>query len=145
MKRNPEKVETIETPDWLRQMESILETLNEGVVIVDDRLRVIFANDAVIRLGGYERGEIQGRTPDTMFPPEDLPYIMRQHEAGQRYGRHRHEFYLPRKDGERIPVIFSGRVIQGPDGLLYVTLQLPGQVLSQSTPGMVARLVPVKQ
>jgi len=25
-----------------------------------------------------------------------------------------------------------------------VTLQLPGQVLSQSTPGMVARLVPVK-
>jgi aldose sugar dehydrogenase len=35
-------------------------------------------------------------------------------------------------------------VIQGPDGYLYVTLQLPGQVLSQSTPGMVARLIPVK-
>jgi glucose/arabinose dehydrogenase len=35
-------------------------------------------------------------------------------------------------------------VIIGPDGLLYVTLQLPGQVLSQSTPGMIARLVPVK-
>ena len=35
-------------------------------------------------------------------------------------------------------------VIQGPDGLLYVTMQLPGQVLSASTPGMVARLVPVK-
>jgi glucose/arabinose dehydrogenase len=35
-------------------------------------------------------------------------------------------------------------VIQGPDELLYVTLQLPGQSLSQSTPGMVARLVPAK-
>jgi glucose/arabinose dehydrogenase len=35
-------------------------------------------------------------------------------------------------------------VIVGPDGYLYVTLQLPGQVVSQSTPGMVARLVPVK-
>ena len=34
-------------------------------------------------------------------------------------------------------------VVQGPDGLLYVTLQLPGQMLSQSTPGMIARLVPV--
>ena len=33
-------------------------------------------------------------------------------------------------------------VVRRPDGLLYVTLQLPGQVLSQSTPGMVARLVP---
>lgn len=35
-------------------------------------------------------------------------------------------------------------VIQGPDGYLYVTLQLPGQVMSASTPGMVARLIPVK-
>jgi glucose/arabinose dehydrogenase/cytochrome c5 len=36
-------------------------------------------------------------------------------------------------------------VITGPDGYLYITLQLPGQSLSQSTPGMVARLIPVKQ
>jgi sigma-B regulation protein RsbU (phosphoserine phosphatase) len=103
-------------------MEGIFEELNEGVVIVDSQLRIVFANEAVIRLGGYERGEMQGRTPDTIFPPEDLPYIMRQHEAGQRYGRHRHEFYLPRKDGERVPAIFSGRVIKGPDGQHYVLL-----------------------
>ena len=122
LKQNPEEAAIMETPDWLRQIESILETLNEGVLIVDNQLRVIFANDAVIRLGGYERGELQGRTPDTIFPPEDLPYIMRQHEAGQRYGRHRHEFYLPRKDGEKIPVIFSGRTIHGPDEQEYVLL-----------------------
>jgi aldose sugar dehydrogenase len=34
-------------------------------------------------------------------------------------------------------------VIVGPDGYLYVTMQLPGQSLSQSTPGVVARLIPV--
>ena len=34
-------------------------------------------------------------------------------------------------------------VVQGPDGLLYVTLQLPGQPMSSSTMGSVARLVPV--
>jgi len=39
----------IETPDWLRQTESILEELNEGVVIVDDQLRVVFANEALLR------------------------------------------------------------------------------------------------
>jgi hypothetical protein len=33
----------IKTPDWLLQMESILEELNEGVAIVDDQLRIIFA------------------------------------------------------------------------------------------------------
>jgi PAS domain S-box-containing protein len=106
-------------PTWLRQMVSILEELNEGVIIVDEQLRVIFANEALVRLGRYERGEIQGRTPDAIFPQEDLPHIMRQHELGQRYGRHRNEFYFPRKDGEKIPAIFSERIITGPDGKEY--------------------------
>jgi PAS domain S-box-containing protein len=114
--------EHIQTPDWLRPMESILEELNEGVIIVDNQLRIVFANETPIRLGGYERGELQGRTPDSIFPPEDMPYIMRQHETGQRYGRHRHEFYIPRKDGEKIPAIFSGRIIHGPDGQDYSLL-----------------------
>jgi PAS domain S-box-containing protein len=114
--------EHIQTPDWLRPMESILEELNEGVIIVDNQLRIVFANETLIRLGGYERGELQGHTPDAIFPPEDMPYIMRQHEAGQRYGRHRHEFYIPRKNGEKIPAIFSGRMIHGPDGQDYALL-----------------------
>src|SRR5580704_1964017 len=112
----------IETPDWLREMETILEELNEGVVVVDDQLRVIFANEALRRMGHFERDEIQGRTPDAIFPSEDLPYIKRQHESGHRYGRNRTEFYFPRKDGGKIPAIFSGRVIQGPDKQDYVLL-----------------------
>jgi hypothetical protein len=34
-------------------------------------------------------------------------------------------------------------VVTGPDGLLYVALQLPGAKLSASTPGVVVRLVPI--
>ena len=112
----------IKAPDWLRQMETILEELNEGVVILDDQLRTVFANEALIRMGQYERAEIQGHTPDAIFPAKDIPYIMRLHESSQRYGRSRSEFYLPRKNGERIPAIFSGRSIQGPDGQEYVLL-----------------------
>ena len=109
----------IQAPQWLSQMENILEELNEGVVIADDRLRVIFANEALMRLGQYDRGEIQGRTPDAIFPAEDLPFLMRQHEWDVRYGRHRYEFYIPRKNGQKIPAIFSARVIEGPDGHKY--------------------------
>ena len=112
----------IQTPFWLRQMESILEELNEGVIIVDEQLHIVFVNEALIQLGRYKRDEIQGHTPAAIFPQEDLPYIMRQHELGQRYGRHRNEFYFPRKDGEKIPAIFSGRVIKGPDGQEYILL-----------------------
>jgi PAS domain S-box-containing protein len=112
----------IQTPDWLRQTEGILGELNEGVAIVDDQLRVVFANEALIRMVQYERGEIEGRTPDAFFPAKDIPYLLRQHESGHRYGRSRSEFYLPRKNGERIPAIFSGREIAGPDGQEYVLL-----------------------
>jgi phosphoserine phosphatase RsbU/P len=115
---------SVESPDWLRQTESILEELNEGVVIVDNQLRVVFANEALLRLGQYERAEIQGHTPDAIFPAKDVPYIVQQHESGHRYRHNRNEFYLPRKDGEKIPAIFSGRVIQGPDGREYVILIL---------------------
>jgi PAS domain S-box-containing protein len=114
----------LQRPDWLLQMENILETLNEGVVIVDDGLRVMFANEALLRLGGYQRGEMRGLTPAATFPPKDLPYIMQQYAIAKEGKRHRHEYYLPRKNGERVPVIFSGRIITGPDGRQYSVLTL---------------------
>lgn len=114
----------IETPDWLRQTESILEEMNEGVAVVDDQLHVVFANEALLRLVQYKRNEIEGCTPDAIFPAKDVPYIIQQHESGHRYRHTRNEFYLPRKDGRKIPAIFSGRVIQGPDGREYVILIL---------------------
>jgi sigma-B regulation protein RsbU (phosphoserine phosphatase) len=109
----------IQPPDWLLEMTAILEALNEGVVIVDDQLRIVFANEALLRLGGYNRGEIYGRTPGGIFPQQDLPYLMQQHSAALRYGHHRDEFYFPRKDGEKVSVIYSAREIPGPQGQQY--------------------------
>ncbi len=109
----------IEARDWLGQTETILEELNEGVVIVDSQLRVVFANEALRRMGQYGPKEIEGCTPDVIFPPQDVPHIMQQHESGHRYRRSRSEFYFPRKDGQKIPAIFSGREIAGPDGRAY--------------------------
>jgi phosphoserine phosphatase RsbU/P len=109
----------IQTPDWLRKMESILEELNEGVIIGDSHLHIVFANEALLELSQYQRGELLGRTPDAIFPPEDIPHIIQQHESRHRDGRSRSEFYLPRKDGGKIPVIYSARTIQAPDGQEY--------------------------
>ena len=40
-------------PDWLVQMQGILETLNEGVMIVDDCNQIIFANQCMVELCGF--------------------------------------------------------------------------------------------
>jgi sigma-B regulation protein RsbU (phosphoserine phosphatase) len=112
-------IANIQTPDWLLPIMGILEALNEGVVVVDDELRIVFANEALLRLGGYNRGDTYGRTPDEIFPQQDLPYLMQQHAAARRDGHHRHQFYVPRKDGEKVPVIYSVREIPGPRGEQY--------------------------
>ena len=67
----------IETPDWLRQMESILEELNEGVAILDDQLRVIFANEALSTIMAVRARGIAGPCTRRDFPSEDIPNIMR--------------------------------------------------------------------
>jgi PAS domain S-box-containing protein len=113
---------SVATPNWLLHMENILEELNEGVAIVDDQLRIVFANERLLQLGLYKREELLGQTPGAIFPPEDMPYILRQHESALRYGRSRNEFYLPRKDGQKVPVISSGRTVKGPDGREYVVV-----------------------
>jgi PAS domain S-box-containing protein len=114
----------LQQPDWLLQMEAILETLNEGVVIADDAIRIVFANEALLRLTGYERGELQGRMPEALFPAADIPYLMQQRAIAERSGHHRHEYRVPRKNGGWVPVIFSGRMITGPDGRQYTVLTL---------------------
>ncbi len=111
-------------PDWLLQMESILETLNEGVVIVDDELRMVYVNDVLLEWGGYQRQDVLSRSAISLFPAEDHPYLYRQRAAGERYGHHRHEYYFPRSDGERVPAIFSGRLIVAPDRRQYTVLTI---------------------
>ena len=86
---------------------------------MDEGLRAVFANEALLHLTGYQRGEMLGRTPDAFFAAEDVSYLMQQHAIAQRSQHHRHEYYLPRKDGERVPVIYSGRIIAGADGRQY--------------------------
>jgi PAS domain-containing protein len=53
---------TVEIPNWLFQMENILEELNEEVVVFDSQLPIVFANEVLLQLALYERGEMRGRT-----------------------------------------------------------------------------------
>ena len=67
----------IKTPEWLRQMESILEELNEGVV---DSLMTNFASFLPMKrwhdYGSTTVDELRGSALDAIFPPEDIPHIM---------------------------------------------------------------------
>jgi PAS domain-containing protein len=67
---------TAETPDWLAQMEGVLETLNEGVLIADEVSgRIVFVNECFERMTATPRAEICGRTRDTFYSGDDLAFL----------------------------------------------------------------------
>jgi sigma-B regulation protein RsbU (phosphoserine phosphatase) len=105
-----------EKPEWLIQMESILETINEGVIISDDCAHIVFANTNFAAMTGRATHELVGKDATHFYSPEESAILMKHREQGLREGHNRFEFVIPRKDGTRVPVIISSRGIEDPDG-----------------------------
>jgi len=111
-------------PDWLAQMEGILEVLNEGVLVVDDCPLFIYANQRMLDMVGLPAEEVIGRGLDNFYQGEDLAFLLRQREHGHRVGHNRIEFFLPRHDGSRLPVVLSARVLEDLEGREFTILTL---------------------
>ena len=105
-----------ERPDWLADVVGVLETLNQGVVIADDCHRMIHANEIFLEMVDRTSDEISGRTAAEFFPPEDLPFLNERIALGESTGHNRFEFYLPQKNGSRLPVVVSAKRVEDPDG-----------------------------
>ena len=107
----------LEKPEWLGQMEAILETLNEGVLIADDCDKVVFVNSVFQEMTGISSDAIVGRDAvHDYYSPEDYAIIQERRTKTRQTGRSREEFFLPRKDGSHLPVIMSARALEDPDG-----------------------------
>src|SRR5271155_3987533 len=97
----------IEKPEWLLQMESILETLNEGVMVANDCQKILFINSHFEEMTGFHSAEVVGRTGAKFYTPEEFAFIEAQTVEGNRTGQNRYEFVVPKKDGSRLPVIIG--------------------------------------
>jgi len=106
----------VEQPDWLQQIEGVLDSLNEGVLISDDCQNIIFVNSNLEQMTGLPRTEIVGPDIHRLYDKAEADFIVAQRELGLQAGHNRFEFVLPRKDGSRLPVIISARVVEDPDG-----------------------------
>src|SRR5580704_9704130 len=106
----------VEQPDWLQQIEGVLESLNEGVLISDDCQNIIFVNSNLEQMTGLPRADIVGPDIHRLYNQAEAEFIIKKREQGLQAGHNRFEFVLPRKDGSRLPVIISARVVEDPDG-----------------------------
>jgi PAS domain S-box-containing protein len=58
-----------------RQM--ILDTMSDGLVVIDARGRIKFTNRRLLRLTGYPAGYLEGRQVGDLFHPEDRDEVVR--------------------------------------------------------------------
>ncbi len=112
----------MQRPDWLLQMEDILETLNEGVMILDDCRKVLFINSCMEEMLGYPASEVIGLEGSQLYNDEEYKFILKQVDNRNRTGQNRFEFVIPQKNGNRLPVIISSRNFEDPDGLEFAVV-----------------------
>lgn len=112
----------MQPPDWLLQMEDILETLNEGVMVLDDCRKILFINSCMEEMFGMRASEVVGRNGMEFYTAEEYKVILAQVEKRSETGQNRFEFVLPQKDGGRMPVIISSRNFEDPEGLEFAVV-----------------------
>jgi phosphoserine phosphatase RsbU/P len=102
----------MEKPEWLTQMEAVLEVLNEGVIIADNRERILFVNSRFLEMTGIPRQDLIGFDPSCFYSSQEMDSLKPQIDAALRAGHNRYAFVLPRKGGGRLPVIISSRRLE---------------------------------
>jgi PAS domain S-box-containing protein len=112
MSPNGKESNVTNKPGWLAQTETVLEVLNEGVVIAGDGHRILFANSRFVEMTGISREDLIDSDPFHFYSSQEGDFLKQQIDVAFRAGHNRYTFVLPRKGGGRLPVIISSRTLQ---------------------------------
>lgn len=101
---------------WRKELQPVLEMLNQGVIINDETGHIVFANAVFLEMLGQQAELVIGRPVTRLFPVKDVPRLLEHIEHRKATGRSRFEFYLPQHRGGHLPVIVTARQIVDPGG-----------------------------
>ncbi|UTF53585.1 PAS domain S-box protein [Natronosalvus rutilus] len=102
----------------LEQYERAVETIDDGVYILDDDHRVKMVNDGFLSMTGYDRGKLVGEPAETVFSPESVDLADEKQtelESGDREFAVLEEV-IHRADGTSIDVESRFEVFEFDDG-----------------------------
>jgi PAS domain S-box-containing protein len=104
---------------WLDQVGSVLETLNQGVIITNDQRRIVFVNSMFLEMLQKPAEEVFGKLITDLYSPDELHRIQEFIARRKEQGRARYEFYVPQSYGGRLPVAVTASSLHGDDGRAY--------------------------
>jgi two-component system, sensor histidine kinase and response regulator len=105
------------------RLSTILNTAVDGIVTIDTRGQIISCNEAVERLFGWEKSEIEGQNISILVPESDFknhwPYFKANAAGAQTLGEGR-DLDAVKKDGTLFPIRLAMGEVKLPDERLFV-------------------------
>lgn len=94
----------------------LVESMNEGLCVVDPGGAFTYANQRLAEIIGYAPGELEGRRPEEFLAEESLQVLAEQQSRRRRAERGVYQLTLVSKGGDRVPVLVSSTPLAGVDG-----------------------------
>ncbi len=120
-----EITERIETQDELQRLkdfhENLVDTMTEGVSVVDSGGTLTYVNPAAARLLGYTQEELLGKHWSMLVPSNMRGHVQAADERRKAGLSDHYELQMLRKDGSRVHVFVGGGPIIT-DGILQGTI-----------------------
>ncbi len=91
-----------------RKYKTLVETMNDGLVVMDLAERITLVNPTLSRLLGYRVEELIGSSLYTFLSEESRAVVMSKKDERRLGIKSRYEVELVSKEGVRIPVLMSG-------------------------------------
>jgi PAS domain S-box-containing protein len=85
----------------------IVETTNEGVLLVDSDMRITFVNRRIADLLGYEVSELSGKAVTDIVAEDSRALLARSLSTQRERGASQNELMLERKDGTNVWVLMD--------------------------------------
>jgi len=101
----------------LREHQKIVNSVPDGIYILDDNFRFTMVNDAMVELTGRSRDELIGADVSLVFGEEAID-LGRQNRQRLQMGQQEYEQLnteVRTPDGETIPCVVRGRLLSEPD------------------------------
>ena len=117
-----------------RRFRTVVESIDQGLLITDDADRIVYANGRIAAITGYTADELEGRPAiDVLMPEAERGEVSERLQRRLSGESERYEAVMRRKDGEHVAVEIGGVPFRDGSGAVVGTIGIVADVTARKT------------